>query len=63
MSATTADGQYQYVPLGNWRPEITDRPTIIALPVPRPYADYGKIANRQIEESLPEATGAFMIGS
>jgi ATP-dependent exoDNAse (exonuclease V) beta subunit len=59
MSLTTADGQYHYVPLENWRPEIDDRPTIVALPVPRPYADNGKIANRQIEDSLPEATGAF----
>ena len=50
----------EYVPLEKWRPEITGRPTIIALPVPRPYGDYGTIVNFRIDESLPEATGAFI---
>jgi ATP-dependent helicase/nuclease subunit A len=50
----------EYVPLKKWRPEITGRPTIIALPVPRPYGDYGTIVNFRIDESLPEATGAFI---
>ena len=58
MAGTTADGEY--VPLEKWRTEITGRPTIIALPVPRPYGDYGKIVNFRIDESLPEATGAFI---
>jgi ATP-dependent exoDNAse (exonuclease V) beta subunit len=57
MAGTSADGQY--VPLENWRAEITGRPTIVALPVPRPYSDYGRIVNFRIDESLPEATGAF----
>jgi ATP-dependent exoDNAse (exonuclease V) beta subunit len=57
MAGTSADGQY--VPLENWRPEITGRPTFVALPVPRPYSDYGRIVNFRIDESLPEATGAF----
>jgi ATP-dependent helicase/nuclease subunit A len=55
MGASPDESQAAYVPLDKWRPEIVGRPTIIALPVPRPYADYGKIINRQIEESLPEA--------
>jgi ATP-dependent exoDNAse (exonuclease V) beta subunit len=50
----------KYMPLENWRPEITARPTIIALPVPRPYGDYGKIVSFQIEESLPEAIAALI---
>ena len=50
----------RYVPLENWRPEITGRPTIVALPVPRPYGDYGTIVNFRIDESLPDATGAFV---
>src|SRR5262249_25387284 len=48
----------EYVPLEKWRPEITGRPTIVALPVPRPYGDYGTIVNFRIDESLPEAAGA-----
>ncbi len=58
MAGTTADGQY--VPLEKWRPEIIGRPTIVALPVPRPYGDYGTIVNFRIDESLPEATGAYI---
>jgi ATP-dependent exoDNAse (exonuclease V) beta subunit len=58
MTGTAADGEY--VPLENWRPEITGRPTIIALPVPRPYNDRGNIVNSSIDTSLPEATGAFI---
>ena len=58
MAGTTADGEY--VPLEKWRPEITGRPTIVALPMPRPYGDYGTIVNFRIDESLPEATGAFI---
>ena len=30
------------------------------LPVPRPYGDYGKITNYAIDESLPDAVGAFV---
>jgi ATP-dependent exoDNAse (exonuclease V) beta subunit len=58
MAGTTVDGQY--VPLEKWRKEITGRPTIVALPVPRPYGNYGTIVNFRIDESLPEATGAFV---
>jgi ATP-dependent helicase/nuclease subunit A len=58
MAGTTADGKY--VPLAQWRAEITGRPTIVALPVPRPYGDYGTIVNFRIDESLPEATGAYI---
>jgi hypothetical protein len=57
MTATGADGQY--VPLENWRPEIAGRPIVVALPVPRPYGDYGRIVNFRIDESLPEVIGAF----
>jgi ATP-dependent helicase/nuclease subunit A len=58
MDGTTTDGEY--VALEKWRTEITGRPTIIALPIPRPYGDYGTIVNFRIDESLPEATGAFI---
>jgi ATP-dependent helicase/nuclease subunit A len=48
-----------YVPLETWRSEVS-RPTIVALPVPRPYGDWGKIVNFRIEESLPDAVGALI---
>jgi ATP-dependent exoDNAse (exonuclease V) beta subunit len=58
MDGTTTDGKY--VALEKWRAEITGRPTILALPIPRPYGDYGTIVNFRIDESLPEATGTFI---
>jgi ATP-dependent exoDNAse (exonuclease V) beta subunit len=57
---TGTSGNAQYVPLEYWRPEITSRPTIVALPVPRPYGDYGTIVNFRIDESLPDAAGAYV---
>jgi ATP-dependent exoDNAse (exonuclease V) beta subunit len=49
-----------YVSLQPWRPEVPDRPTIVALPVPSPYGDFGTITNWCINESLPGAVGAFV---
>jgi ATP-dependent helicase/nuclease subunit A len=59
--AAGSDGSHAaYVPLQRARPEIAGRPTIIALPVPRPYGDYGTIVNWGIDESFPDAVGAFI---
>jgi ATP-dependent exoDNAse (exonuclease V) beta subunit len=49
-----------YVPLQPSRSEIAGRPTIVALPVPKPYGDYGKIVEWRIDESFPDAVGAFV---
>ena len=54
------DSQAEYVPLEPSRPEIAARPTIVALPVPRPYGNYGKIVDFQINRSFPDAVGAFV---
>ena len=57
----SADGsQASYVALTAFREEPKGRPTVIALPVPRPYAHYGKIADYIINESFPDAVGAFV---
>ena len=40
-----------YVALQPSRPEVKGRPTIIALPVPKPYGDYGKIIGSRINRS------------
>ena len=60
MRGTTDGSQATYVPLNPFRAEPTGRPTLIALPVPRPYSSYGKITNYAINESLPDAVGAFV---
>lgn len=52
-------GQAEYVPLDPVRAELTDRPTVLALPVPRPYG-WRSVSNLAIEESLPAAVSAFL---
>ena len=51
--------QADYVPLSPFRPERGERPSVVVLPVPRPYGKR-KVAMAPIEESLPEAVGAFV---
>lgn len=59
--AITADEEAEgYVPLERARDEVSGRPTIVALPAPRPYGDYGKVTDWRINESLPGAVGAFV---
>ena len=41
-------------------PSAATQPAVVALPVPRPYGDFGKIVDWQIEESLPDAVAAFV---
>ncbi len=60
MQGASDGSQADYVALEGQRLSSPEQPAVIALPVPRPYADYGKITNRAIEESFPEAVGAFV---
>ncbi|GIW40287.1 MAG: hypothetical protein KatS3mg076_0864 [Candidatus Binatia bacterium] len=48
-----------YVPLAPFRKEHRGQPTLVALPVPRPYGKW-KISKEAIEASLPDAVGAFV---
>ncbi|HEX2568676.1 MAG TPA: UvrD-helicase domain-containing protein [Polyangia bacterium] len=52
--------QAEYVALAPHRGEPEGRPTLVALPVPRPYGDYGKVVKWKIDESLPDAVGGFV---
>src|SRR4051812_194716 len=54
--------QAGYVPLSPSRPANDQQPAIVALPVPRPYAARGPVkpSGRAIDESLPDAVGAFV---
>lgn len=54
-----SETQAAYEPLNAAR-EDSAQPPIIALPVPRPYGQYGRITNYAIDESLPKAVGAFV---
>jgi ATP-dependent helicase/nuclease subunit A len=42
------------------REDAGSRPAIVALPVPRPYSDYGKIVSWKVDESLPDTVAAFV---
>jgi ATP-dependent exoDNAse (exonuclease V) beta subunit len=60
MKANEQLSQAAYVPLAPFRSDPAGQPTIVALPAPRPYGDYGKIVQWKIEESLPAAVAAFV---
>jgi ATP-dependent exoDNAse (exonuclease V) beta subunit len=51
--------QASYVPLSRYREAIPDQPSIVALPVPRPYSR-DRVSGVEIERSLPDAVGAFV---
>ena len=48
-----------YVELAQHRPGIDGQPSVIALPVPRPYGRF-RVAKKNIEGSLPDAIGEFV---
>jgi ATP-dependent exoDNAse (exonuclease V) beta subunit len=60
MTPRPDGSQVGYVPLAPSRPEIAGRPTLVALPVPRPYSASGRITKSQIDESFPGAAAAFV---
>ncbi len=53
------DGQARYVALERHREDLSGQPAIVALPVPRPYG-WRDVASWAIEESYPDAVGAFV---
>jgi ATP-dependent exoDNAse (exonuclease V) beta subunit len=59
MTSDAATLQAAYVPLSAFREETADQPTVVALPVPRPYG-VTRVTRTAIEKSLPDAVGAFV---
>jgi ATP-dependent helicase/nuclease subunit A len=51
--------QADYVPLAPYRDDIKGQPAVIALPVPEPYG-VRNLSALKIEQSLPDAVGAFI---
>ncbi len=51
--------QAGYVPLARHRSGLDGQPSVVALPVPAPYA-WRYVTGRAIEQSLPSAVGAFV---
>jgi ATP-dependent exoDNAse (exonuclease V) beta subunit len=59
MTGDPVSGQPKYVPLDKYRTAPDGQPSIVVLPVPKPYG-FRNIANYAIEKSLPDAVGAFV---
>jgi ATP-dependent exoDNAse (exonuclease V) beta subunit len=56
-----SETQPAYVPLQKFRAGVDTQPAVVALPVPAPYSDDGRyIRQWKIEESLPDATAAYV---
>jgi ATP-dependent exoDNAse (exonuclease V) beta subunit len=51
--------QADYVPLRPFRPDAANQPSVVVLPVPKPYG-VRRISNVEIEKSLPDAVGAYI---
>ncbi|MGB9206026.1 MAG: UvrD-helicase domain-containing protein, partial [Terriglobales bacterium] len=58
MDGNAANLQAGYVPLSPFREEYANQPSIVALPVPRPYKKMFSMG--AVEESLPDAIAAFI---
>lgn len=57
-----SDAQAEYVALERFRPPhpASSQPAVVALPVPTPYGRWGKVWSGTVEQSLPDAVGAFV---
>ena len=51
--------QARYIKLSPDRPALGEQPSVVALPVPRPYGRRN-VSGMAIEQSLPDAVGAFV---
>ena len=60
MQGSDNGSQATYVPLERVRDDVDGQPTVVILPVPRPYGDYGSVVKWRIEESFPDGVGAFV---
>ncbi len=58
MTGDAEAGQADWAALEEFRPEPENRPSVIVLPVPRPYKS--RIAKEAINRSLPDAIAAFI---
>jgi ATP-dependent helicase/nuclease subunit A len=52
--------QAKYAPLNALRPPAPRQRALVALPVPAPWGDFGKIVKFRIDESLPQAVAGFI---
>jgi ATP-dependent helicase/nuclease subunit A len=58
MSGDVASGQADWAPLEQDRADADERPSVIVLPVPRPYKS--RLAKEAVNKCLPDAIAAFI---
>ena len=59
MSSDVDSGHAEWAPLERFREDIPGRPSVVVLPVPRPYGK-ARIAVEPVKECLTDAIGAFI---
>jgi ATP-dependent helicase/nuclease subunit A len=52
--------QAEYVALSAVRADVETQPAVVALPVPRPIGWRGEVTKKAVNDSLPDAVGAFV---
>ena len=60
MTGDPASLQAEYVELQPSRDDHPAQPAVVALPVPRPLSDYGRVTLAKLAESQPKAIGEFV---
>jgi ATP-dependent exoDNAse (exonuclease V) beta subunit len=60
MKGNAEGSQAEYVALQPFRDDHASQPGVVVLPVPRPYSPWGKVTNYAIDQSYPDAVGAFV---
>jgi ATP-dependent helicase/nuclease subunit A len=58
MTGDVDSGQADWAPLEEHRPDVEGRPSVIVLPVPRPYKS--RLAKEAVNKCLPDAIAAFI---
>ncbi|TMA36343.1 MAG: hypothetical protein E6J87_00880, partial [Deltaproteobacteria bacterium] len=60
MQAAADRSQPRYVALEPVRADAPGQPALVVVPAPRPWGDYGTVVSWKVEDSLPDAVGAFV---
>ncbi len=60
MKRTDNNHQADYVALEKHRPTIEGQPSVFALPIPRPYGDWGYLTQYAMQRSEPTAVAAWV---
>ena len=60
MTGDGRSGQADYAPLEEYFMDAEEQPSVVVLPVPRPYRSQPKVAKSAIDECLPDTVSAYI---